>query len=227
MADRIPSVGRVTVSLRRSTRGMRSRLGAVPDPPHPSWQNGPWEDSSAPRLFSPLLVALSIVLAALVGLGAGLVLVRANSPERASASDLPSVLITPPPAPPTGQVSPPPLQFPAPQTSVFTLAPPSPSPEPEPPPAAAPALRIDPAEGPNGGEVAVVGTGWEPSVEVQLEYLDVTGAPTGASATATADDRGGFTAQLAVQDPTGTPGDHVIRATAGEVVAEGVYRALP
>jgi hypothetical protein len=62
---------------------------------------------------------------------------------------------------------------------------------------------------------------------VQIVYLDPTGTPTGATATAVADDRGGFTAQLAAQDPTGTPGDHVVQATAGEVVAEGVYRALP
>jgi hypothetical protein len=195
----------------------------VPDSPL-----SPWEDAPAPRLFSPLLVALSLVLAALVGLGAGLVLVRSSSADRAAAaSDLPSVLITPPPSPSIGPVSPPPLNFPAPRTSVFTIPPPSPSPEPEPPPAAAPALRIEPGEGPNGGTVSVVGTGWEPSVEVVLEYLDPTGAPTGSGAIATADDAGGFTVQLAVQDPTGTPGDHVIRGTSGEIVGEGVYRALP
>ena len=189
----------------------------------------PWEPAPAPRLFSPLLVALSIVLAALVGLGAGLVLVRANAADSGSASDLPSVLITPAPSPSVGPVSPPPLEFPAPQTSVFTLAPPSPSPtpEPEPPPVATPTLRVDPAEGADGGTVVVVGTGWEPLVEVSLEYLDATGTPTAAAAVATADPTGGFTAQLAAQDPTGTPGDHVVRGTAGDVVAEGVYRALP
>jgi hypothetical protein len=157
------------------------------------------------------------------------VLVRSNAAERAAASDLPSVLISPPPSPSTGPVSVPRLEFPAPQTSVFTIPPPTPSPSPtaEPPPAAAPALQIDPAEGPNGGTVTVVGSGWEPSVEVALEYLDPTGAPTGSAAIATADDAGGFTVQLAAQDPTGTPGDHVIRGSAGDVLAEGVYRALP
>ncbi|CAA9365381.1 MAG: hypothetical protein AVDCRST_MAG21-81 [uncultured Nocardioidaceae bacterium] len=190
----------------------------------------PWEDAPAPRLFSPLLVALSLVLAALVGLGAGLVLVRTNAADRAAAADdLPSVLITPPPSPSTGPVSPPPLTFPAPETSVFTIAPPTPSPtpEPEPPPAAVPQLQIDPAEGPNGGTVTVVGSGWEPSVEVVLEYLDPTGQPTGSGATAVADDTGAFTVPLAVQDPTGTPGEHVVRGTAGEVVGEVVYNALP
>jgi hypothetical protein len=202
----------------------------VPDSP-----NSPWEHAAAPRLFSPLLVALSIVLAGLVGLGAGLVLVRSNSAESASASDLPALLITPPPSAPAGPVSPPPLQFPAPETSVFTLAPPAPSPsptpspepEPEPEPAPAPALRIDPAEGPNGVTVSVAGTGWEPFVEITLEYLDLTGSPTGSSGLATADQSGSFTTSLAVQDPTGTPGDHVVRATAGDAVGEGVYRALP
>jgi len=202
----------------------------VPDSP-----TSPWEQAAAPRLFSPLLVALSIVLAALVGLGAGLVLVRSNSAESASASDLPALLITPPPSAAAEPVSPPPLQFPAPETSVFTLAPPAPSPsptpspepEPEPEPAPAPALRIDPAEGPNGVTVSVAGTGWEPFVEVALEYLDLTGSPTGSSGLATADQSGSFTTSLAVQDPTGTPGDHVVRATAGDAVGEGVYRALP
>jgi hypothetical protein len=204
----------------------------VPDSP-----TSPWEQAAAPRLFSPLLVALSIVLAALVGLGAGLVLVRSNSAESASASDLPALLITPPPSAAAEPVSPPPLQFPAPETSVFTLAPPAPSPspsptpspepEPEPEPAPAPALRIDPAEGPNGVTVSVAGTGWEPFVEVTLEYLDLTGSPTGSSGLATADQSGSFTTSLAVQDPTGTPGDHVVRATAGDAVGEGVYRALP
>jgi hypothetical protein len=202
----------------------------VPDSP-----TSPWEQAAAPRLFSPLLVALSIVLAALVGLGAGLVLVRSNSAESASASDLPALLITPPPSAAAEPVSPPPLQFPAPETSVFTLAPPAPSPsptpspepEPEPEPAPAPALRIDPAEGPNGVTVSVAGTGWEPFVEITLEYLDLTGLPTGSSGLATADQSGSFTTSLAVQDPTGTPGDHVVRATAGDAVSEGVYRALP
>ena len=209
---------------------MRPRLGAVPDSP-----TSPWEEAPAPRLFSPLLVALSIVLAALVGLGAGLVLVRASADDTASAGDLPSVLITPPPPPTAGPVSPPALQFPAPATSVFTLAPPAPSPsptptptpEPEPEPVAVPALRIDPAEGANGQTVTVVGSGWEPFVEVSLEYLDLAGSPTGSTAVAVADETGGFATELAAQDPTGTPGDHVVRGTAGDAVGEGVYRALP
>ena len=194
----------------------------------------PWEEAPSPRLFSPLLVALSIVLAALVGLGAGLVLVRANAADPAAAGDLPSLLITPPPPPATGPVSPPPLEFPAPETSVFTIAPPTPTPTPSPtpspeppPPAPAPSLRVEPTEGQNGRTVLVVGTGWEPLVEVSLEYLDPTGAPTGSAATATADERGVFTVELAAQDPTGTPGDHVVRGTAGEVQADGVYRVLP
>jgi hypothetical protein len=162
------------------------------------------------------------------------VLVRSNAPTAPRPSDLPSVLITPPPSPrPAGQPSA--AAVPAPETSVFTLAPPAPSPsptpspepEPEPEPAPAPALRIEPAEGPNGVTVSVAGTGWEPFVEVTLEYLDLTGSPTGSSGLATADQSGSFTTSLAVQDPTGTPGDHVVRATAGDAVGEGVYRALP
>ena len=75
--------------------------------------------------------------------------------------------------------------------------------------------------------MSVVGTGWEPFVEVVLEYLDLTGSPTGSTAVATADQTGSFTTSLAAQDPTGTPGDHVVRGTAGDVVGDGVYRALP
>jgi hypothetical protein len=121
----------------------------VPDSP-----TSPWEEAPAPRLFSPLLVALSIVLAALVGLGAGLVLVRASADDTASAGDLPSVLITPPPPPTAGPVSPPALQFPAPATSVFTLAPPAPAPAPRPSDAGARAgagRRAGPADRPGRG----------------------------------------------------------------------------
>jgi hypothetical protein len=71
----------------------------------------------------------------------------------------------------------------------------------------------------------VTGTGFAPGAEVLVEYLDPTGAATGSSATAVADERGRFTTDLTAQDPNNFPGEHTVRATDGQRTAEATYTA--
>lgn len=195
-----------------------------------------WEDDEDPRLFSPLLVLLSLVVAVLLGLGIGLLASRAggvgsllDGGGRAAAEV--ELLVPPTPVPET-LVSPPTVEPPRPRTTVFLIppSPPPPPPEPSPPPSPAPAqdplaLTVDPSSGPNGARLTVTGTGFLPGAEVTLVYLDPTGAPTGSRAVVTADARGRFTGELTAQDPNNLPGQHTVQASDGERTAEATYDA--
>jgi DNA-directed RNA polymerase specialized sigma24 family protein len=195
-----------------------------------------WDDDEDPRLFSPLLALLSLVVAVLLGLGIGLLLSRSGGVSSLLGGDgrLPAdvELLTPPSRAPEVLVSPPTIEAPRPRTTVFVIPPPSPEPPPEPSPQPSPApaqdpvsLTVDPASGPNGARVTVSGTGFTPGAEVTLAYLDPTGADTGSRSVVTADARGRFTGELTAQDPNNLPGRHTIRATDGSVTAEAAYDA--
>jgi DNA-directed RNA polymerase specialized sigma24 family protein len=194
-----------------------------------------WDDDEDPRLFSPLLALLSLTVAVLLGLGFGLLLSRDGGvgsllgAEGAAPAQV--ELLVPPSRAPQQLVSPPPVQVPRPETTVFVIPPPPPPPPPSPVapspvPAADPlTLTLDPTSGPNGAELTVTGTGWTAGADVLLDYLDPTGAPTGSSTTVVADARGRFTATLTAQDPSNLPGPHTVRASSGDLTAEATYEA--
>ena len=192
-----------------------------------------WDEDEEPRLFSPLLALLGLVLAVLLGIGLGLLLSnggpgilagdRGRAPEEVE-------LPVPPSTAPQVLVSPPVVQAPAPQTSVFVISPSPSPPPPSPSPSPAPAqdeltLTVDPSSGPNGATLTVSGTGWTPDAEVLLEYLDPAGTPTGSQSIVVADARGRFTGELTAQDPNNLPGRHTIRASDGAQIAETSYDA--
>lgn len=181
------------------------------------------------RLLSPLLAFAGIVLAALAGLGVGLLLTHDGGPGTLPGADgnLPADigLVSPspvstavPPSPPTVAESPP-------QTSVFVITPPSPSPEPAPSLRLTAELSVSPSSGANGTELTVEGTGFTPFRTVTVTYLDPTGAATGATATGTADGDGTFTATLAAQDPQNLPGRHTVQASDGQQRASAGFTA--
>ena len=186
------------------------------------------------RLLSPLLAALSVVLAVLAGVGVGLLLARQDAPRPLSGSALPSgvAFVTPQPSV-TAVPSPPTVPEVRPETRVVVIPPsplptptPSPTPTPTPTPSAVPALALSPAAGPNATTLTVTGTGFAPGATVRVDYLDAAGVPTGSSAVAVVDGSGSLTASLAAQDPAGTPGPHTVVATVGESpVASAVFTA--
>ena len=188
------------------------------------------------RLFSPLLALLSLVLAALLGLGVGLLLSRDDGTTELTGAEgglPPGVqLLSPSPMAPPVSASPRTVAPAPPSTTVFAVPPPSPSPLPSPSPspvvsapAQQPALSVDPASGPNGTVLTVSGSGWTPAAEIAVEYLDPVGEATGSQTTAIVDGAGRFTAQLTAQDPNNLPGTHVVRATDGVAVAETGFDA--
>lgn len=184
------------------------------------------EDELGDRWFSPLLATLGVVLAALLGLGLGVVIDRLDSPaldrREAAANVLPPVTAPPvlSPAPGPATARPPDPQI---TTRVFEVPSPTPSPAAPPPAAPAPGLSVQPASGLDGAVLTVIGTGWLPGAEVQLAYLREDGTPTGSVATASADERGAFRAELTASDPTGTPGRHLVRADDGTQSATAPY----
>lgn len=177
------------------------------------------DDDDEPRLFSPLLVLLAFVVAGLVGLGVGLLLSRDSKPSPIEATGR-SALASPSPSRPEMLISPPVVEPPAPVTSVFVVPSPSPSPPPSPSPSPTPSvamftLSLDPASGGNGAELFVSGTGWPPNAAITLEYLGVSGQPTGSRKVVLADAGGRFGDELIAEDPTDQPGRHSVRASAG------------
>lgn len=230
--------------LARPRSGSRRVVAAVPAQVLPV--------EPAPRLLSPLLAALSVVLAVLAGTGVGLLLGRQNGPQplAGGAGALPSGVayvtaqpsVTAVPSPPTVAevrprtdvvvVAPSPLPTPTPTpTPTATRTPtatPATTPTPTPTPAAVPALSISPTGGTNATTLTVTGTGFAPGDQVRLDYLDATGVPTGSSAVAVADDSGSINTTLEAQDPAGTPGPHTVTATVGDAttaVASEVFTA--
>ncbi len=193
------------------------------------------EQEEDPRLLSPLLAALGIVLALLAGLGLGLLLSRSGGVDSVAgtAGQLPAGVALLSPSPQVAEVvrSPATVREAPPQTRVFVIPSPSPPPPPPPPqPSPAPAvdelaITIDPPNGPNGTTLTVDGAGWMPGIDVTLTYLDPTGRPTGSSATAVPDERGRFTVTLAAQDPANLPGDHTVRATDGDSTTSATFTA--
>lgn len=183
-----------------------------------------------PRLFSPLLAMMAMVLAVLLGLGAGLLISRTGGPGVIDNTALQNggQLIAPPPPPAATLPSPPALEVPPAQTRVFEV-PPSPRP---PSPSPSPTLviedlqiSIDPDSGPNGQSVTVTGRGWDPGIEVTVEYLDTLGDPTGSRAFAFVNNNGRFTTTLIAFDPASIPGPHVVQASSGSQTAEASFNA--
>ena len=178
------------------------------------------------RLLPPVLAVLGVLLAVLLGVGAGYQLSRAPG-TAADAGVLPAVTL--PPVQPTAPVPidlPPPPPVPEPRTTVFVL-PPSPSPSSAPPapaaPAPAPALQVAPGSGQDGATVTVTGAGWEPGARVEVDYLDPAGRPTGSRTSADVRDDGTFTASLVARDPEGEPGRYQVRAASGSTTRSAPY----
>ncbi|MCW2679624.1 MAG: Neocarzinostatin family [Frankiales bacterium] len=228
-ADRIGVLARVEDQAFAALPSAASLVPLVEDEEY-------WDDDEDPRLFSPLLALLSLVVAVLLGLGLGLLLSRSGgvgsllADEGRSPMDV--ELLEAPSPPPQVLVSPPVVQAPRPETTVFVIPPPPPPPPPPSPvePTAVPAgdalaLTVDPATGPNGAVVTVSGTGFTPGAQVTVDYLDPTGAATGSQTVVVADERGRFTSELTAQDPNNLPGDHVVRASDGTLTAEATYTA--
>ncbi len=193
-----------------------------------------YDDDDEPRLFSPLLVFLGLVLAAGLGLGIGLLLTRDSKPEPLTGLGRVDVLPSPEPPQPEVLVSPPVVSPPAPVTSVFVI--PSPIPPPPPPPSPPPgptpagpqlSLSVEPASGGNGAELLVMGTGWPPDGQVRLDYLDTTGKETGSRTVVSVNDDGEFTAQLTAEDPSDRPGRHAVRARDGTRTLQVGYVVEP
>lgn len=195
-----------------------------------------WDDDEDPRLFSPLLALLALVVAGVLGVGLGLLLSREGGVGSLLADEgkppAEVELLVPPSVAPQVLISPPAVQAPRPRTSVFVIPPPPPPPPPPPvaPTSAAPvadplALALDPATGPNGARVMASGTGFTPGAQVLVQYLDPTGTPTGSQAVVVADARGRFTAEITAQDPNNLPGEHTVRASDGTLTAEATYTA--
>ena len=182
-----------------------------------------------PRRFSPLLAVGAMVLAVLLGLGAGLQLSRDGGPPPVDSgalpdggqliSPLPEQPGTPPPAPTVAALPP--------ETRVFEVPPsPSPSPSPSPTPVVEElGIALAPEAGPSGQSITVTGTGWDAGVEVTVEYLDTLGDPTGSQAFAFVGDDGRFSVVLIAFDPAGIPGPHVVQATTGSQDAEASFAA--
>ena len=196
-----------------------------------------YEDDEEPRLFSPLLVFLAVILAAGLGLGIGLLLTRDSEREPLTEAGLSVALPSPEPPEPEVLISPPVVTAPAPVTSVFVLAPPPPPPPPPPPsptPSPSPSpdpnrlsLTIDPASGGNGAELLVSGTGWPASSTVRLDYLGIDGKETGSKGIVAVKPDGTFMTRLVAEDPTDRPGRHTVRATDGTRTLEVGYEVVP
>ncbi len=196
------------------------------------------EDDEPPRLFSPLLALLALVVAGLAGIGIGLLVAHDGGPDSLAGADgslPPGLRLASPQPPPKGsQASPATVQQTRPDTTVFVI-PPSPSPEPVPAPvvttpaeASEPlSLSLSPAVGPNGTALTVNGAGFAPDSEVRVDYLDSAGTPTGSQAVVVTDARGRFTAELAAQDPSNVPGAHEVVATDGAQTARATFTATP
>ena len=198
------------------------------------------QDEQDPRVFSPLLVLLALVLCAVAGLGLGLLLSRSSGPTSLVSADgrlPPGVVLASPPAGPAKAAPPPTVVAPAPQTTVFLVpASPPPSPSPLPVPSLTPApvsdpdpdplgITLTPDSGPNGANLTVTGLGWPPGVQVTIEYLDTLGEPTGSRSVVLADARGQFSAQLIAQDPANLPGPHAVEASDGTQTTQASYDA--
>jgi hypothetical protein len=163
-----------------------------------------------------LLVLLAFALTGLVGLGIGLLLSRDSKPSPIEAAGQ-AVLASPSPTMPERLISPPPVEPPAPVTSVFIVpSPPPPLPSASPTPSVAMfTLSLDPASGGNGAELFVSGTGWPANATITLEYLGVSGQPTGSRKVVLSDAGGRFGDELVAEDPTDQPGRHSVRASDG------------
>ena len=194
-------------------------------------------DDDEPRLFSPLLVLLALILAAGIGLGIGLLLTRDSKPEPLAEVAETAKLASPEPPKPEVLISPPVVNAPAPVTSVFVIpSPPPPPPPPPPSPSASPSpspdpnrlsLTIDPSSGGNGAELLVSGTGWPANSTVRLDYLGVDGKETGSRAIVAVKPDGTFTTKLVAEDPSDKPGRHSVRATDGTRTLQVGYEVEP
>lgn len=188
-----------------------------------------WDDDDlAERWFSPALALLGLVAAVLLGIGAGVLLDRIDSPRvdaRGAAVNVLPPVTAPPARSPSPGSAPVASPEPPPIPQVFEIATPTPSPTPPPmtAPPAQPTLLVEPASGPNGAVLTVRGTGWEPGGQVELAYLSADGTPTGSVATASADERGVFQTTLTANDPAGAPGRHLVRADDGTLTATAPY----
>jgi DNA-directed RNA polymerase specialized sigma24 family protein len=203
-----------------------------------------WEEWEAGgrRVLPPVLAALGVLAAVLLGTVLGVVLSRGASAVLPVSSDvLPAPTLPPVQAPapislPSNLPPPPPVSTP--RTSVFTLAPRTTAPAPPPttaPPTSAPtpsasastagtpAIALSPSSGRVGDTVTVSGTSWAAGARVVIDYLDAAGRPTGSRATAFVAGDGTFTTSLTIRDSSGVPGRRTVRATDGTSTATASF----
>lgn len=225
---------RVLSRVERAARRLLPATAAVPvaEPSPP-----PATARDAAPLLSPLVVGLALVVAALAGAAIGLLLTDRSDPRPVAGVDatLPArlPLVSPPPSPPLPTAEVPTVAEVRPRTTVVVVPPPAPpppppappSPSPSPTPTTAATLALAPVTGPNGTELSVSGAGFEPGAQVQVDYLDAEGEPTGSQAQVEADEDGTFTAQLVAQDPADEPGPHVVVASDGTSTARATFTA--
>lgn len=207
----------------------------------------PAADDPPRSALTPVGVFIGVCAALAVGSVIGFLWPRDDTsllPTQALAA-APPLVAAPPPA--AVRTLPPPIPTEPPQTQVFTVAPDPPDPpepaEPAPtaradptgtggpagpsttpaPPAAAPTVSLTPLQGPNNQTLTVTGSGWPAGAPVQLDYLDPTGAPTGAQAQTLVEDDGTFSVDVVAADGSNLPGLHTVRVSDGSRVAETSY----
>lgn len=188
------------------------------------------------RALTAAPVALSLLLATLLGVGLGALLSRPAPPAQARVRALPPV--APPSATPLpGDV--PRSPDPAPSTLVFTYPPnapvrsvtPSnspgpPSATPSPTGSAAPpgTLLLSPASGPAGSSIRVTGTGWTAGGSLRVVLVDPLGRATVSTVTVTVGAGGRFQASLIAGGPGARPGGYRVDATENGVTAHTPFR---
>ena len=161
------------------------------------------------RLFSPLLALLALVLAALVGVGVGLLLSRDDGTTELAGGEggLPvgTRLASPSPLPPRSTAPPRTLVAPPPQTSVFDVPPPPPPPPPSPSPAPSPSLAAAPAAPAPAAPAAAAPAPGAPAASTALSSSPAAG-PNGTVLTVTGTGWSpGAGISLDYRDPQGAP----------------------
>ncbi len=209
-----------------------------------------YEPDEPRRLLSPGPVLLGLLLAALGGVGLGVLLSQPHAVKAAAVGVLPEVTASPLVAPGAGPANASPAVSPAaaplPTTTVFTYppiapsapastaAPPKTTPPPptsaapatSAPPALTPTVVVAPVAGPGGATLTVIGAGWVPGSTVLIAFLDPLGRPTGDSAATVASGTGRIRTTLQAGAADAAPGDYRVQAGDGTRTTRATYTVL-